>query len=55
MQVNDTMTVALFHPKAFASGDLEPLMTGGVRSMLILFSVTLPELPARSIQSPVVD
>ncbi len=55
VQVNETVTLALFHPNEFAPGDLEPLMTGTVRSMLMLVSVVLAALSARSVQFPVTD
>jgi len=55
VQVNETVTLALFHPNEFAPGDLDPLMTGEVRSTLTLFSVTLAGLPARSTHDPVTD
>ena len=55
VQTNETVTLALFHPKEFAPGDFEPLMTGGVRSTLTLLSVTLAGLPALSTHVPVAD
>lgn len=55
VHVNDTVTLTLFHPNEFASGDLVPLRTGLVRSTLILVSVVLAGLPARSKHVPVAD
>ncbi len=53
VHVKETVTVKLFHPKLLAPGDLEPLIDGGVRSMLMLVSDVLSELPAKSTQVPV--
>ncbi len=55
VHVNETVTLTLFHPNKFAGGDLVPLMTGLVRSTLILVSVVLAGLPARSKHVPVAD
>ncbi len=55
VHVNETVTLALFHPKEFGPGDLKPLITGGVRSMLIGLSVAPAVLPARSVHVPVTD
>ncbi len=53
--MNDTVTLALFQPKEFAPGDLEPLIVGNVLSMLTPVSVVLAELPARSTHAPGTD
>ncbi len=54
-QAKLTVTWALFHPLLPARGDLELVIMGGVRSILIPPSVVLTEFPARSVQFPVTD
>src|SRR5205823_2746877 len=48
-----TVTGPLFQPEAFGAGDGVALVTGGVRSILMPATVTLPVLPATSIALPV--
>src|SRR5437667_3747001 len=45
-----TVTSTLFHPFALGPGDREPLMVGGVLSMLISVTVFETVLPAPSVQ-----
>ena len=45
---NCTVTSELFHPKLLASGACEPVMTGGVRSMLMPATVAEEMFPATS-------
>src|SRR5207253_353450 len=51
-QVKRTVTAELFQPAALATGLRLPVMTGGVRSMLIPVTVAPAELPAWSTQVP---
>ena len=53
--VKSTVALLLTHPLAFGEGEREPVMVGGVRSMLILIAVVVAELPARSVQLPATD
>ncbi len=41
VQLNVTVTLPLFHPKEFGDGDLEPVITGGVLSILIVTEAEL--------------
>ena len=50
-----TVTGPLFQPNEFASGLLDPPMTGGVRSMLMPNTVSLAKFPAKSMHVPVTD
>jgi len=49
------VTGTLFHPFMLGWTDLELVTVGGVRSMLMLVSVVLAALSARSVQFPVTD
>ncbi len=55
VHVKLTVTVLLFQPLAFAEGDLEPVMVGGVLSMLMLITVAEALFPALSAQIPASD
>ena len=55
VQLKLTVTAPLFQPSPSAAGDLEPITTGGVRSMLIDPTVAEAKLPALSVQLPVTD
>jgi len=55
VQVKLTVTATLFQPFEFGKGDLELDITGGVLSILIPDTVAEFELPALSVQSPVLD
>ena len=55
VQVKVTVTGPKLPPKMSGGGLRWPVMVGLARSMLILLSVTLPVLPARSTQVPVMD
>src|SRR5713226_7715474 len=50
-----TVTGVLFQPFPFGSTDLELVMVGVVRSMLILLAVVEAEFPATSRHVPVTD
>lgn len=54
-QLKLTVTVRLFQPFAFGGTDLEPMIVGAVRSMLMLLTVADAELPALSRQVLVLD
>lgn len=54
-QVKVTVTGPLFHPKELGAGDLEPIIVGAVRSMLIPPTVADDVFPALSVQLPVAD
>ncbi len=55
MQVKVTVTAPWFQPSEPASGDLELVTTGAVRSTLIEPTVAIAEFPALSVQLPVTD
>ncbi len=55
MQEKLTVTGSLFQPYVLGLIDLELVMLGGVRSMLMLPTVAEAELPALSTQVPVTD
>jgi len=52
-QAYDTVTGLLFHPNELARGLLDAVMMGPVRSMFMLVSVAVAELPALSTHVPV--
>lgn len=54
-QENVTVTGTLFQPLTFAPGDLEPVIVGGERSMLMSPTVADAVLPALSVHVPVLD
>ncbi len=54
-QVKVTVTFPLFHPLALGLGLAEPVIMGGVRSMLTGPTMADAELPALSEQVPVTD
>lgn len=53
VHVKLTVTGPLFQPKAFGPGLAEPVMTGGVLSILTPLTVKDAEFPARSVAAPV--
>jgi len=55
VHVKLAVTGPLFQPNEFGLGLLEPMMLGGVRSMLIPLTVVEAVFPALSVQVPVAD
>jgi len=51
LQLNDTATLLLFQPAAFAAGDAEPLIVGAVLSSCTVAEVDA-EFPATSFAVP---